>query len=355
MPGESAVNVFSLSWLIESKDAFLRHAVDFLWRQWSELGIAGASRSGDDRIIDPEALLLFSLGICRYEARLFDEIIDWLFKNGHFINVQRLQQIQKKYNFNSGPQLSAVASLLSGKSGYRLKWAGLAGKYRREPSEPLFLDKEGVPLPFPRGEAANPQFYNRGLSRGPVNLRGRSQSFDLDGPACLLLRLRALIGINARAEILCLLASAKEIHPSEAARQTGYYQKTVQTALVEMARSGAILTRTSRKEKYYRLKPNVIDSLLKPKGRTPLWIKWPDLFKSLEVLWQRIFEISKQKLEPLLLASELNKLIRVAQEYWLDPHLEIIEVTDNMRSSDVAGIFHKNLLEMLGRTMPSGP
>jgi len=95
--------------------------------------------------------------------------------------------------------------------------------------------------------------------------------------------------------------------------------------------------------------------LLKPNGQTPLWIKWPDLFKSLEVLWRKIFEISKQKLGPLLLASELNKLIRVAQEYWFDPHLELIEVTDNMRSCDVAGIFHKNLLEMLGRTMPSGP
>ena len=69
-------------------------------------------------------------------------------------------------------------------------------------------------------------------------MRGYSQAFDVQNPACLLIRLRALLGINARAEILCLLASAQEMHPSEAARMTGYYQKTIQTTLVEMAQSG---------------------------------------------------------------------------------------------------------------------
>ena len=116
-------------WLIKSKDQFQEHIYDFLWQEWSILGIAGVAKSKDIRIIDPEALLLFSLSVCRYEPRLFDEILDWLFQNGHFINVQRLNQIQKKYDFNCGPQLSAIAELLAQKSSYRLKWSGLAKKY----------------------------------------------------------------------------------------------------------------------------------------------------------------------------------------------------------------------------------
>ena len=199
-------------WLIKSKDQFQDRIFDFLWQKWSILGVSGVTKSKDNRIIDPEALLLFSLGVCRYEPRLFDEIIDWLFLNGQFINVQRLQQIQKKYEFHCGPQLSAIAELLAKKSRYKLKWSGLAKKYYHESAEPLFYGKDGVALPCPQDKDANPEFLNHGLRRGKINLRGYSQSFDLHCPACLLFRLRSLIGINARAEILCLLASVKEVH-----------------------------------------------------------------------------------------------------------------------------------------------
>jgi hypothetical protein len=270
-------------WLIKSKYEFQEQMFDFLWRQWSTLGIAGIIESKDNRIIDPEALLLFSLSACRYESRLFDEIIDWLFRNGQFINVQRLQQIQRKCDFHCGPQLSAIAELLAAKSRYRLKWSGLAKKYYQEHKEPLFFDKEGNALPCPTDKNANPEFLSHGLKRGQINLRGYSQSSDLQRSACLLFRLRALLGISARAEILCLLASIKEIHPSEAARLTAYYQKTIQTTLVEMAQSGVILTRASNKEKYYRLKSGILDALLKPQGKSPRWLNWPPLFKTVEI------------------------------------------------------------------------
>jgi len=147
-------------WLKKSKDEFQESIFDFLWRQWSILGVAGITKSEDNRIIDPEALLLFSLSVCRYEPRLFDEMIDWLFQNGQFMNVQRLQQIQKKYDFHCGPQLSAIAELLSKKSRYKLKWSGLAKKYYQESSDPLFFTKDGNPLPCPKDKDANPEFMD---------------------------------------------------------------------------------------------------------------------------------------------------------------------------------------------------
>lgn len=318
-------------WLIESKDQFREQLFDFLWHQWSVLGMAGTTKSQGSTIIDPEALLLFSLNLCRYEPRLFDEIIDWLFSNGHFINVQRLQQMQLKYDFGCGPQLSAVAELLSKKSGYRLKWSGLAKKYYQEPTESLFFDKNGNVLPSPADKDADPEFLRHGLRRGQINLRGYSQGFDPQHPSCLLFRLRAFLGINARAEILCLLASGQETHPSEAARLTGYYQKTIQTTLVEMAQSGIIFTRTSKKEKFYRLKANTLDALLKPGGISPQWLNWPPLLKALETIWQKLDELSKQELDSLLLYSELKKLMRSVHKYCSDvgikeilPHDEIL-------------------------------
>ncbi len=331
------------NWLIKSKDEFQERIFDFLWRQWSILGVAGITKSEDNRIIDPEALLLFSLGVCRHEPRLFDEIIDWLFQNGQFINVQRLQQIQKKYDFHCGPQLSAIAELLSKKSSYKLKWSGLAKKYYQEPAEPLFSDNDGNPLPCPQDKDANPEFMDHGLRRGQINLRGYSQSFDLHSPACLLLRLRAFLGINARAEILCLLASVKEIHPSDAARRTAYYQKTIQTTLVEMAQSGVILTRTSKKEKFYRLKPGVIDGLLKPTSKSPTWINWPSFLKVVESIWLGTKELSILELDGLLLVSELKKIMQSARKYCLGTEIDEIAIDYNIQAEDFAQQFQENL------------
>jgi hypothetical protein len=332
-------------WLTKSKNQFQDQVFDFLWRQWGTLGVAGTTPSRDDnRIIDPEALLLFSLSICRYEPRLFDEIIDWLFGNGRFINVQRLQQIQNNYDFHCGPQLSAVAELLAQKSSYRLKWSGLAKKYYQELKTPLFFDKEGNTLPCPADDKAEPEFLRHGLRRGPVSLRGYSQTFEVQSPACLLLRMRALFGISARAEILCLLASMKEIHPSRAARITSYYQKTIQTTLVEMAQSGVILTRTSKKEKYYRLKPHVLDSLLKPNGQPAEWIHWPSLFKTIEVIWEMLCEFSGKKMDSLLLYSELKKRMSFARKYCLDSEIVEILMTDNFPAEDFDQHFQEHLL-----------
>lgn len=330
-------------WLIKSKDQFQEHIFDFLWRQWETLGVAGVTSSKDNRIIDPEALLLFSLSVCRCEPRLFDEIIDWLFQNGQFINVQRLQQIQKKYDFHCGPQLSAIAELLSKKSRYKLKWSGLANKYHQEHTEPLFFGKDGIALPCPQGNDANPEFIGHGLRRGQINLRGYSQSFDLHSPACLLLRLRALLGINARAEILCLLASVKEIHPSEAARRTAYYQKTIQTTLVEMSQSGVILTRTSKKEKFYRLKPGVLDTLLTPNGKSPKWINWPDFLKIVETIWLEISRLSTMTIDPLLLISELKKLMRSIYENHLNTDIDEVIIDSNIRVEDFIETFQEKL------------
>ena len=331
-------------WLIKSKDQFQEQIFVFLWQEWNMLGIAGIAKSKDNRIIDPEALLLFSLSVCRYEPRLFDEIIDWLFQSGHFINVQRLQQMQLKYDFNCGPQLSAIAELLAKKSSYRLKWSGLAKKYYQKHKEPLFFDKEGNILPCPTDKNANPEFLSHGLKRGQINMRGYSQAFDLQSPSCLLLRLRALLGINARAEILCLLASVTEIHPSKAARATGYYQKTIQTTLVEIAQSGIVLTRTSKKEKFYRLKPGVLDALLKPQGESPRWINWPALFKTVEIIWQRLCELSGQEIDSLLLSSELEKLMSSACKGCSDTAINELLIDENLSIEDFDKHFREFLL-----------
>ncbi|NLE00596.1 MAG: hypothetical protein GX640_12055, partial [Fibrobacter sp.] len=59
-----------------------------LWNQWTQLGVSGYGKKSS-HIIDPEALLLYSLEITRYDARLYDEILDWCFVNGEFLSIPR--------------------------------------------------------------------------------------------------------------------------------------------------------------------------------------------------------------------------------------------------------------------------
>lgn len=290
------------------RDELLDRLLDFLWSQWSALGVSGYSASQERRVIDPEPLLLLSLTVCRYDARLFDEILDWLQVNGAFLNVQRLKGIERQAGFQGKAQLAAVSELLGKRSLYALKWKGLASSHSHSAEEPLFFAKDGTPLPVP--PELSPEFEGHGLLRPPIRLRGYSQPFPTQGTATLLLRLRALLGVNSRCELLCLLGAAEEIHPSDIARQTGYFPRTTQLALAEMALSGVVEVRSANREKRYWLKPGVLDDLLRPEGKPTPWRNWTPLFRALELLWLGVSDPRRKELDPLLLSSELRRLSR---------------------------------------------
>jgi hypothetical protein len=294
--------------LSDFKTTVLETLLGVLWRQWSALGVSGYSASEEKGVVDPEALLLLTFTVARYDARLFDEVLDWLDVNGAFLNVQRLQNLLKQHDFQGKAQLSAVAERLGRKSSTALKWKNLASAYALDQPEPLFFLKDGRPLPAP----SNPDeiFGKHGLLRTPVKLRGYAQPFPAEGMPSLLLRLRALLGVNVRCEILCLLGAVDEIHPSIIAKQIGHAPRTTQNALAEMARSGAVQVRSTAREKIYSLWPGVLDKLLRPPdGWTP-WGNSAPLFRALEILWLGLTDPKQQDLDELMLASEWRRLAR---------------------------------------------
>ena len=107
------------------KGEYLTLLLDFLWRQWSALGVAGQARANDDWIVDPEALLLLTCTVGRHDPRLFDEMLDWLQANGWLINVMRLKRILRAEKFAGQPVLAAMAGLLA-KGTEAPKWKQLA-------------------------------------------------------------------------------------------------------------------------------------------------------------------------------------------------------------------------------------
>lgn len=293
--------------LKEFSEHFREMLLNFLWRQWSALGVAGHARSEDRWIIDPEALLLLTCTLGRHDPRLFDEVLDWLQVNGSFINILRLKRIQRTEEFSGNRALAAVAGLMS-RGAEVLKWKGLAESAEKpDSSEAFFFTKEGKALPI-LGES-DLHFARYGFERGPLRLRGNSQTFRPTEPTNLLLQLRALFGINVRCEIVLYLLTHDAAHPSRIAQESYYFVRAVQNTLVEMSSSGIVQLRSSGREKHYWLKSEHWATLLNRNESFPKWITWPPLFSAFDRIWLRLMDSKLMTLDPLLQSSEIRQLM----------------------------------------------
>ena len=294
--------------LKEFKGEYQSRLLDFLWCQWSALGVAGQTSPDHQRILDPEGLLLLTCTVGRYDVRLFDEMLDWLQANGWLINVMRLKRILRTEKFTGERVLAAVAGVLA-KGRETPKWKQLAG-WTEQPlvTEKLFFGEDGTPLPA-IGEP-EPLFARYGWERGPLRLRGHSQEFRPTEPATLALQLRALLGINVRCEIVLYLLTHDAAHPSQIARDAYYFERAVQGTLADMSRSGVLQVRATGREKYYWLKQDSWKQVLSRGESAALkWVNWPPLFSALEQIWLRLQDEELHALGSLLQASEVRQLM----------------------------------------------
>ena len=295
------------------KDAFLQPLLDLLWRQWTTLGVAGHGER-ESRVVDPDALLLASCVFGRYEPRLFDEMLDWLEVNGWCINVQRVRSLLKQHHYGC-ERVIACVSALQAKGAEKAKWRRLS--LCAEPVkpgmdlEPLFHHADGRPQPV--FGPPEPRFARYGWHRGKLELRGMSQPPNPELPANLLFCLRALFGVNARADILAYLLTHQDGHPPEMAGQTGYFPKTIQMSLGEMACSGKIHSVSKGREKHYRVDAAEWPLLRPQDGSGPVWVAWPQFFAAMTCIWKLAQNPQLAKASPALQAAEWQKVMSQVQ------------------------------------------
>jgi hypothetical protein len=289
------------------KEEFRNRLLGFLWRQWSALGVAGHDAGNDAWLMDPEALLLLTGSLGRYDPRLFDEVLDWLEENGRFINVMRLKRILATEEFAGQRTLAAVATCLM-KGTEAAKWKRLA-ESTQPPSqaEDFFISSDGAPVPVV-GEL-EPRFARHGFRRGPLRLRGYSQRFQPLRPTNFVLQLRALFGVNVRCEIVSYLLTHEAAHPSQIAREAFFFERAVQATLVDMLQSGVVQLRLSGREKHYWLVQQPWSVLLNRPQAFPQWVTWAPLFSALERIWLKLNDPRLETLDPLLQSSELRQLM----------------------------------------------
>lgn len=298
--------------LAQFRDHYLEVLLAFLWREWTALGVAGQDRRPPGHVIDPEALLLFTCSIGRYDPRLFDEVMDWLLLNGRFLNVQRLRNILLKEGYEGGPVLAAVADWL-GQRTRVTKWkivaqrargadvaqGDLAGFRVREEPEPLHSQHARVPVEavslfyLPDGrvlpvlKARDDTFLRHGVLRAPLQPRGLSSIFSASAFPARLLRLRALLGVGVRCDVLNYLALNGEGYPRRMARELYCAQKSVHDVLADLECAGAVVSEKGPRERTFRLTTVGVEVTGHPIGES-LWINWPALLRVCESVWRLV-------------------------------------------------------------------
>jgi len=183
---------------------------------WSELGVDGARRRHDWQAIDLEPLIIFTSYIGNTNSRLRANSIDWCIANARFASAFRLRNLAQQ----ASPTMSAAFGRYAAtvKAHAKVPWPGSG--------EPLALwTSEHIGTP------------------------------DLRRPSLIQLRLRALVGVSARAEILKLmLANPDRGHAASAlAEAAGYGKGSVAQALDLLTMAGIVSVQPTANRLIYRL------------------------------------------------------------------------------------------------------
>ncbi len=281
---------------------FLEKLLDLLWSQWTALGVRGNTSAEPKWILDPEALVLFTCNTGRYEPRIFDSMLEWLSINERFLNIQRLKTINKHQRFAGADILPGIASTLV-RPATKTKWKSFSSP-RTETEESLFLFKNGTQHPV--SVDADEAFRDAGFNRKPFSPRNNAASFNSANVSNLILKLRAIFGVNSRSEVISFLLTHEEANATEIASATSYFSKTIYNTLGEMHFSGKLSRRVIGRETLYSMLDDSWETFLLSAGESPKWMNWPAMFRALEIIWTALDNPRLAGEDSMLAASELK-------------------------------------------------
>lgn len=248
----------------------LDRILDLVWSLWAELGVSGWQRRHTSLAIDPEPLVIFTATLGDADRRLQDESMDWCIRYGRYLSVARLRHL-----------------LVGSPEGVREAFGVFAATVNAQTS-----------LRWPA--ATEPRKYQR---------TGRSQVDDFGRASLVGLRLRALFGVSARAEIVRVFVGRPmaALSASELAVEAGYTKRNVAESLEALRMAGLLEALPVRNQIHYRLAHS--SQLTSAIGALPAYFpKWAPLFRA---LWLIVDGARRNEaLEPLVAAVETRGTLR---------------------------------------------
>jgi hypothetical protein len=227
----------------------VREAIlDMLWSQWHELGVAATvPRRHSDDLIDPEPLIAFTAVHGDLDPRLRDESIDWVLRYGTYLSKARLKNVLADWGLLEDTLFRQYAATVNahGRSG----WPSGGAK----------------PLAF--------------------RSRARSTLEDLKRPALLSLRIRAIFGVGARAELIRAFLSRPQLAMTAAdlSLETSYGKRNVLNELEPLRFAGVVKSfRAVNSDRFSLAMVEQIQALAGPLPRR--FTRWTAEFAALDLL-----------------------------------------------------------------------
>jgi DNA-binding transcriptional ArsR family regulator len=291
------------------------------WSQWRELGVPSVVRGSEHQVVDPERLISVTPALARFDARLDEQAFDWCAAHGDWVSARRLRAVASEAH----PLFSSAF----------LPWA-----------ETL--------VPHTRSAWAD------GTHAGPDRRPRTSPRLDLRRPSLARLRSRALLGVGARADVVCdLLARSHQWIPAGDVASVGYSRRAVSAVLNDLERADVLICSQAGRSRLYRLRqPSDLASLLRAGD-----IRWPPWDSVFDVIGH-LLDLRERALEgAVTLPVHVAKCVETVSPHaerlgwqavptdlrglgeWATKHLSAL-----LHSSDRGGVSHiDHLLEALRR------
>lgn len=209
------------------REQFQDRLIEIHWRQWASLGVASQIEEEKKWVIDLEALISSTFFIGEFDKRLLSTALEWVKKNGEWLNSSRLKRI---------------------------------GKY-------FYKIDKGLKKPLVTQETF--KLIDNTLKDIPI--RGVTTEPNIQKPSLIQLYFRGVFGINARAEILLYLLSKFGGNSNQIAKEIYFDQKIVYRILERWTKTGFV--EKGQERKYLLKDVHDLTKMLKLQS-IPHYINW---------------------------------------------------------------------------------
>jgi hypothetical protein len=256
--------------LKEFKERFNNHLIEIHWRHWAALGVSTHIKPERYWAIDLEPLIISTLAIGLRDKRLLSASLEWLIKNGEWVNLSRLKRI---LNFFGEPFPGMQEDLITPEI-----FALLVDVHNKNTRNKITYKKD---QPY-RTENDKMEEYKSVFKNFKVrNVVTEPNPRD---PSMLQILLRGFFGIDAHVETFIYLLINDSGNSNFIAKEIFYNQKNVYSILKRWANARVVTKVSGNKAASYSL--NRRKELLTAVGLKviPRYINWTSVFTLLDRL-----------------------------------------------------------------------
>lgn len=280
----------------ELAQKIIDNILGLLWGQWTSAGAGTSYSLYRGYVLDPEALICATCYFGRYDARIFDLMIDWMVDNRKLIIPKRLTNISSSFGEETQEVIIAILRFLAEEEGIRSFDVKHPLLEKDGSSEKKILFRYSLTKEAAIPEEYEPAFFKYGFIRPKIELPHISHKPNPYIKENIRFKLRGLFGCGARSEVICYLLnqhSSSNIMPplskynsNSIASAIYQNQSYVHSILQELTLSGLFKRHGAGRGCEYTINKGLADFLTEGKGID--YAVWPMIYPAYEYIINKI-------------------------------------------------------------------